>query len=252
MFVDPMPDRDVLAQMYGVDYGEERPPDPAVENPKEDARVIQLLAERPSGHFLDYGCGRGLLLEGALDAGWQASGVEFDPAVASLVASRTGCTIVSEAEVDELPPGEVDVLHLGDVLEHLTDLDHDFPRILRLVRPGGLLVAQGPLEAQPHLFFAALRLWRAIRPPRPATIPPYHASLATAAGQRALFDRFGLHTQTFDVREVGWPAPTRLTRDVRRSPRRLGLLALRRLSQQATRLSLGRLGNRYFYVGTVP
>lgn len=57
------------------------------------------------------------------------------------------------------PTGEpvVDVLHLGDMIEHLTDLEHQFPEILRLIKPGGYLLAQGPLEAGPNLFTSVLK-----------------------------------------------------------------------------------------------
>jgi hypothetical protein len=48
---------------------------------------------------------------------------------------------------------------------------------------------------------------------------------------------------------VAWPAPGKLTADVVRRPRSLGLLALRKVSQAVSALAPARWGNRYFYAG---
>ncbi len=123
LYCDPMPDEGVLAEMYGVDYGRAGGGDDcATEDPKEPRKVMAWLARAGQGTFIDYGCGSGNLLTAAQALGWQAVGIKFDPEVARTVAHATGAQVVSRpAEIAAAP--RADVLHLGDVIEHLTKLN---------------------------------------------------------------------------------------------------------------------------------
>ncbi len=56
-----------------------------------------------------------------------------------------------------------DVLHLGDVIEHMTKINEQMPEILKLIKPGGFLIAQGPLEANFNVFTLGIRLSRSFR-----------------------------------------------------------------------------------------
>ena len=86
----------------------------------------------------------------ARDLGWRAVGVELDAGAAGSVRARTGLDV--RTDLATIVDATVDVLHLGDVIEHLTDLDRDLPRMLRVLRRGGHLIAQGLLEANASLF----------------------------------------------------------------------------------------------------
>ena len=249
LFCQPMPDDQMLARMYGAEYGRAFAADPAVSDPKEPARVAQWLRSAVPGTFLDYGCGHGRLLAEAAGLSWQVLGVEYDEDVATASSRRLSERIVSLSQLDSLTPRCADVLHLGDVLEHLTDLDRQMPRILGLLKPGGVLLAQGPLEANRNLFTSTVRLIRSIRRRRRTEMAPYHVLLATAAGQRRFFERFGLEQLTYTVHEVDWPAPSRLAWDDWKRPRPLGLFLVRRVSKAITAMRGGDCGNRYFYAG---
>lgn len=247
LYCAPMPDDDVLRRLYGADYANAGA-DAAVEDPKQPGRVLEYLSSRPPGTFVDFGCGSGLLLREAGRLGWTSFGVEYDPGIAEAAARTTGVPVFAAGAI----PASLraDVLHLGDVIEHLTQLDTQMPRILDLLAPRGVLLAQGPLEANPTVFNLAVRAARLLRRRREASMPPYHVLLATRRGQRRFFERFGLYELTFSLSEVAWPAPSRLgTRDLR-SPRRVGLFLASVASRTASRLAPRRLGNRYFYVGT--
>lgn len=244
-----MPDTEALAAMYGADYVKGFCEDTHIDDPKEPGRVLDFLSNNRPGVFLDFGCGRGSLLTGAIERGWQAIGIEFDNDVACEVGNRTGAKVVSYAAQECLGPPVADILHLGDVLEHLTDLNHQMPAILRLIKPGGIVIAQGPLEGNGNLFFWMVRLGRKLRPRRRTEMAPYHVLLATAQGQLALFQRVGLQTLAYDLTEVSWPGPARLSLMNFFRPRSLGLFLLRRCSQVISSLWPNKLGNRYFYVG---
>jgi len=247
LFCDPMPDQDVLAQMYGDDYQSRFVDDPMVDDPRQPLRVVDWLKRGKAGTFLDYGCGNGEMLTQAAKLNWRAIGVEFDDEVANTVEKQTGLEVVGRSS-ELLDEPLADILHLGDVVEHLTEIEVQMPEILRLIKPGGLLLAQGPLEANSCLFTMTLSVTRSLRRRRPATMAPYHVLLATALGQRVLFRRFRLEELEYSVHEVSWPAPTSLSFSELKRPRLAGLFLVRRFSQAFSKFVPG-WGNRYFYVG---
>jgi SAM-dependent methyltransferase len=222
-----------------------------VEDPKEPHKCIEWLRNQRTGTFLDYGCGAGLLLEAAAKLGWQPVGVEFDSKVARRVEERTGFTVLTASVADSSAGRIADILHLGDVLEHLAEMENQLPRILRLIKPGGLLLAQGPLEGNFNFFAACCALSRRLRPWHRTEMAPYHVLMATSRGQRFLFQRFGLSELEYSLHEVAWPAPSKLSfRDILR-PRQVSLYALRKLSISLSALNSKNWGNRYFYAGCV-
>jgi SAM-dependent methyltransferase len=241
-----MPDEALLAEMYGPEYLDSFAGASPTGEDRDFSGPLAVLERQPRGRFIDYGCGDGALVRAAATLGWDALGVEFDGAVAARVSARTGLRVVGIHAAAMEPPA--DVVHLGDVIEHLTDVDRQLPAILRLVKPGGLLLAQGPLEAHANVFTWVLHLARLVRR-TPSSIPPYHVVLATATGQRRLFTRCQLQPIDFVIREVAWPAPARLGIRDATQLRVVALYALRKASQAVTRLTRGRWGNRYFYAG---
>lgn len=247
LYCRPMPDAEDLASMYDASYGSSSRPE-ATSDPREPQWVLEWLDWLPAGAFVDYGCGAGELLAGAASRGFRPLGIELTPEVVEATSRRTRLPVLTTE--DAFAKGAVaDVLHLGDVLEHLTDIDRELPRILSLLKNGGLLLAQGPLEANANLFTWTVRMSRSVNRRRKVAMPPYHVLLATVDGQWALFRRFGLTAVETKVTEVSWPAPSVLSpRDLVR-PRRAALFTLRLLSRVLSRLSSDRWGNRYRYAG---
>lgn len=243
-----MPDSLALARMYGPEYhSSEDYHETATADEGRPAGAIEWLTKLERGKFVDYGCGKGALLATARDLGWETYGIEFSSDVARKIQIETGAKVFSDVEP---PKGfQADVLHLGDVIEHLTDLDNQMPAILRWIKPGGLLIAQGPLEAHRNLFTAALKGSRVFRANRQASMPPYHVILATSKGQRTFFDRFGLAEVEYYVFEANFPAPTKMDLAMLSSPRQTVLFALRKISQAVSSVLPGEWGNRYFYCG---
>jgi hypothetical protein len=101
LFVDPMPDGEILARMYGRvwDVFRSRRGDGQSPRPR---RVREWLSARGPGTFIDYGCGAGELLVAAGEVGWQPIGVEFAPEVAREVEQRSGARCVDETGVAAL------------------------------------------------------------------------------------------------------------------------------------------------------
>jgi SAM-dependent methyltransferase len=241
-----MPDASVLDRMYDDSYCEhpEAAGEPASSLEKFSG-VIEYAETLPPGLFIDYGCGDGKLLNEMRSKGWDVLGIDFNPEFASALKSQ-GIRVLGPGD----PIGEKgDVVHLGDVLEHLTDMDAQVPKILDLVKDGGHIIAHGPLEANPNLFFRVVRAAKRFRKGRRTEMPPYHVTLATTRGQRSLFKRFGLEKLQFRVTEIAFPAVETLSLGNMGNPRTVGLFGLRKVSQLISRLDIENLGNRYFYVG---
>jgi SAM-dependent methyltransferase len=242
-----MPDEKLLGLMYGPGYAASVSGDYSVEDPKEPGQVLAILGNLAPGTFVDFGCGAGALLTEAAALGWRTYGVEFTPAVAAATSRATGQRVVPVSDVSCLA-GEADVVHLGDVIEHLTDPDREFSVALSVLRSGGLLLAQGPLENNWTVFAAFKRLVGFARHSRVRYQTPTHVVQATAAGQRRFFWRHGLVDQRFDITEVWWPAPSKLG-SCQRRPRLIALYLCRRLSLSLRFLTPRTWGDRYFYVG---
>jgi SAM-dependent methyltransferase len=186
-YCDPMPDGETLSQMYGADYQNSFVADAPDEGSREGRQMIDLLKKMERGMFVDYGCGAGSALMEAAKLNWRAVGVEFDEAVAAEVEKKTGLEVLTHRQVGALNGLRADVLHLGDVIEHLTEMNRQMPEIVNLIRPGGLLVAQGPLEANLNLFTLTIRLARSLRRRRRTEMAPYHVPCSACDGEGAAF-----------------------------------------------------------------
>lgn len=244
---EPMPDAATLHRMYGGEYRTAWS-DPGQDVEEDLVSLVRVLNDAPPGIFVDFGCGTdGRAMAAAAALGWDARGVELVSDVASVAREQTGFDVRTVDDAAASWRGVADVLHVGDVAEHLTDPAAQLGEAIELVRPGGVVIARGPLEAHVNVFAWAVRAARRVRGRPRSSVPPYHVTLATVSGQRALFARVGLRELCFEVTEVSWPAPTRPTF----RPRFLALFVLRRVSLAVSRRSGGRWGNRYLYIGRV-
>lgn len=246
-FLDPMPDATCLTKLYGPDYAGRFEDPYVVEDPKALTWVVDVLRRRP-GSLVDFGCGQGRLLGAILSVCPERAGVELDARVAATVSERTGVRVWTLGEVEEGSLPQFDYVHLGDVIEHLTTPFETVSLALTMLRPGGLLLAQGPLEGNRSLFTSALWLSQWVKRGSIRDDLPTHVLLATARGQARLFERLGLAAVELDIYEVDWPAPSRLRRSDLRHPRTVLLYAARRASKALSR-PLDGWGNRYVYAG---
>jgi SAM-dependent methyltransferase len=212
VFVDPVPDADAFAAMYAKsDYHDRHYVERDTTAYDTSARLLATLA--PSGaRVLDYGCGVGLFVGALAREGFDAHGIELDADAAAAAARATGRPVYdADAFWDRDAGGRFDVIHLGDVLEHLPDPVQRAQQLLARLSPGGLLFLEGPIEENASPVYAAARAFGAVRrrlqPERVGAHPPTHLLRMDAAQQRAFFARLGLPV-TFlhwSVEETGWP-----------------------------------------------
>jgi SAM-dependent methyltransferase len=96
---------------------------------------------------LDAGCGTGGLIRylHAKEPTWHLTGVDVSP-VACELARRRGCPDVIEADLTQLPlaTGAYDAVVSSDVLYHIEDDLLALNELVRVMRPGGVVVINVP------------------------------------------------------------------------------------------------------------
>jgi SAM-dependent methyltransferase len=110
----------------------------------------KLRPER--GDLLDFGCGKGDLVQAALDRGWRACGIEYFGAGAGCdiedVLQNRGLlgTEVLRYDGSTIPFGaeSFDVVVSNMVFEHVPDLQATLREIARVLRSGGMLICCFP------------------------------------------------------------------------------------------------------------
>ena len=96
----------------------------------------------------DYGCGPGFLLEKLL-ATHRAAGCDFTERNLAAVRDRVGAnrTLIGAFKVTEVPAGlAFDAVYVVETVEHVLDrhIDGFFGNLVRLVRPGGVVIVTTP------------------------------------------------------------------------------------------------------------
>jgi SAM-dependent methyltransferase len=118
-------------------------------------RAVPATAHR----ILDVGCGEGSLGRALkqMDPSRQVLGIECQPAVAARAAQYLDevFTLDVQAADPAIPPGSLDCVVYGDVLEHLVDPEQVLRRHKRFLKPSGLVVCSIP-NVQHHSILTAL------------------------------------------------------------------------------------------------
>lgn len=151
----PARDEKELAEREGADDSIEVVVDPGHtfgSGTHETTRLcLELIGRwvRPHDTLLDVGCGSGILAVAALLAGAsQATGVDIDPgsmSVSRAVASANGVADRYRFAGESMPSGQFDLVVVNMLVNEIEGLGTS---IVRSVRPGGLVVASGFLQAQ--------------------------------------------------------------------------------------------------------
>jgi SAM-dependent methyltransferase len=105
--------------------------------------IVQSHAPGP-GALCDVGCGPGGLLRIARDRGWQACGVEISSWAAR--RARDEGLDVHEGSLSHarFPDDAFDAVTMFDVLEHLAQPGEVLHEVFRILKPGGVFVAETP------------------------------------------------------------------------------------------------------------
>jgi SAM-dependent methyltransferase len=105
---------------------------------------LRALAECPPGAVLDVGCGRGDLGAALARRGWRVAGI--DPSPSACAIARTRGVEAEIGTLDSVRPdaASFDAVVMSHSLEHVPDPRAELSRVLRVLRPGGLVVISVP------------------------------------------------------------------------------------------------------------
>jgi 2-polyprenyl-3-methyl-5-hydroxy-6-metoxy-1,4-benzoquinol methylase len=115
-------------------------------------RLLRFLKERtsPGVRLLDVGCASGLFVKEARGQGYAAEGCDYDENAVACGHDLHGVHIIrSPAEAIDAPDDTYDVVTLLHVFEHLAQPLDVLRELLRVLKPGGLLLLE-TVNYRPH------------------------------------------------------------------------------------------------------
>lgn len=98
-------------------------------------------ATRPGAVLVDIGCGGGVMAPHLTDKGYRHIGVDLTFSALRQAAAHGVAAVQGDVAALPLPDGCADVVAAGELFEHVPDLPTAVREVCRVLRPGGLLVA---------------------------------------------------------------------------------------------------------------
>lgn len=114
-------------------------------------------ARREGAVLVDVGCGAGLLAPHVADKGYRHVGVDLSTSALTQAASHGVRVVRGDAAALPLPDECADVVSAGELFEHVNDLPAAVRETCRVLRPGGVLVAD-TLNATRRARFVAVTI----------------------------------------------------------------------------------------------
>ncbi len=209
IFVHPQPSAKEIADLYSADYFEGGDFRCGHENSAfEDGPLAHLVnmgvlnaiqGLKPAGKLLEIGCASGAFLNAARTLGYDVLGVELSVDACREAKEKFGLHVIQGDLMEaKLRDASMDIVYMGDVLEHLPDPVGITREVYRILRPSGLLVVEVP--AQTNTLFSRLGflLYAALNKSTVVALPPYHLFEYRPASVRFLLRRAGFRVQRID------------------------------------------------------
>lgn len=144
-YLNPRPSFESIGHFYPEDYGPYQHSHQEKRGAgKRKGEPHSFLPISPPGRLLDYGCGSGAYLQIMRDLGWDVVGIDMSRHGVEATARRGIPAYQGVLPHPAIPPGTVDVVNFGAVLEHVHDPHELIAAARDTVRPGGLVVFSVP------------------------------------------------------------------------------------------------------------
>lgn len=204
-----IPESNPYSEYSGKEYFQSHQSQSKILNGEALAAFAETVLGEP-GRMLELGCGRGELLRGAANRGWQVRGVEMTEDFAQ--SARSQGVEVEVAPIETCKSlGEVyDVVLLAAVLEHLYNPVKTLEQIREALRPGGLVFIDVPNEGSltTRVGNAYMRLrgkdWVINLSP---TFPPFHVVGFSPSSLRRVLDSSGFQLLSLQIPKWGNALP---------------------------------------------
>ena len=164
-----LPDHQLAINRQVLERDLSNPAHPIYERRRLYRKILRILLDQKPRSVLDYGCGPGdwgllLAVEGArvtfLDLSPVAIQLVLRRAAASGVADRARGVARDASDLSCFADGEFDLIYGSAALHHTLKYAHALDELLRVLRPGGLLILAETYGNNPILNFARRLRWR--------------------------------------------------------------------------------------------
>ncbi len=216
VFLDPRPEQQDFEAMYPPSYQNGIDKRTIIDTKLRGLRFpYQLhfdLIENHAGNkpkVLDYGCGAGNFIYNAIIRGYDCHGAEFGQEQVNKLQNEIPqgrfYTIMDLAQSGNT----YDVIRLSNVLEHLDDPKAILSRLTTLLKPGGILLIEGPVEMNFSLAFFFRKAYFTIKSARGlrSSHPPTHLTFTNRKNQLSFFNLLNLQPLHYQVADFAWPFP---------------------------------------------
>jgi SAM-dependent methyltransferase len=209
----------------------------------------------PDASILDYGCGTGNFVVNAIHYGFSCDGAEFNEEYVDILQKESvkANFYTINKVLENGFPIKYDVIRLSNVFEHLTNPVEIMTVLQTRLKPGGIILIEGPVEDN----FSLAGLFRKVyffldkkfRPSRVISGPPYHIFFSNATNQRGFFNQNGFSELYFKTAEAAWPFPASIKEAKGLSKKLMAVIA--KISIFFTTVLKNRWGNIFIYTGTL-
>jgi 2-polyprenyl-3-methyl-5-hydroxy-6-metoxy-1,4-benzoquinol methylase len=249
VYINPLLSDDDLKKLYSIDYHNEF----YFNEGKQYKRQREILKKhKPKGRLLDYGCGDASFLRYFQNDDYELFGAEYNPVlVEQLKAVNKGIDFITIGSLLSDSTAKYDIIHLGDVLEHLVNPKEIIRTLRERLAPGGVLFVEGPIEHNfnfAYIFLAGnFKVKKMLMPKRVVPMRPFHIFFSNRENQRKFFERNAFDTLHYEVFEWAWPLPDKWSSS--RSVKQKLEFLIGKISTTASSVFKG-WGNRFYYVGS--
>jgi 2-polyprenyl-3-methyl-5-hydroxy-6-metoxy-1,4-benzoquinol methylase len=150
-YLNPRPTPGTISYYYPADYQPYQPKEGEKKARRWSwSRILHradphsFLPVKPPGLLLDFGCGSGAYLQRMRELGWEVIGIDVSAHAVEATKQRGIGAYQGALPHPAVPPGSVDVVNFGAVLEHVHDPHQLMAAAKETVRPGGLVVFSVP------------------------------------------------------------------------------------------------------------
>lgn len=177
IFVSPQPSSGQLARIYTKSSGYFTTACRDLSNTSQSAAIslheLIIANGLKAGSFLDVGCSTGKVIYHLQQLGWQAAGMDINADAVAVALKNNLDVTLGELEQCPYPRESFDVIHMGDVIEHVRSPRRTLLTAHSLLREGGLIVIKTP-NADCGFAVSSLLLAKVLRFPWPHSEAPYH------------------------------------------------------------------------------
>ena len=209
--IDPNPDENDLAKLYDNKLYHEKFYSTLVTDEYHlSAKYLNNFLNKKI-RLLDYGCGNGHFIQ-EINKDHECYGVEYDlETVEECRKKLSHSNILQTKDIDNKKfDNFFDVVHLGDVLEHVVNPDELLNKLHSKLEKNGLLYIEGPVERNFSIVNISVILFgnikKLIKSNLKNTFPPYHLYFCNFKNQLEMINKNKKYKIIkYEVYETGWP-----------------------------------------------